>query len=84
MREELAEGRPKNRWRKEVINELKKLKLRNWSQSAKKEMPEMIWCRRPKPMQGCSFRKRKDILKKILCQVPEDGKILAPKHVART
>jgi hypothetical protein len=32
MREELAKGRPKNRWREEVINELKKQKLRNWSQ----------------------------------------------------
>jgi len=24
-------GRPKNRWRDEVINDLKKRKLRNWS-----------------------------------------------------
>jgi len=35
MREELAKGRPKNRWREEVINELRKLKLRNWSQPVK-------------------------------------------------
>jgi len=35
MRQELAKGRPKNRWREEVINELKKLKLRNLSQHVK-------------------------------------------------
>ena len=28
MREELAKGRPKNRWRGEVINGLEKIKLR--------------------------------------------------------
>jgi hypothetical protein len=28
-----AKGRPQNRWRDEAPDDLKKLKLRNWSQS---------------------------------------------------
>jgi len=35
MREELAKGRPKNRRREEVINELKKLKLINLTHHVK-------------------------------------------------
>jgi len=27
-----AKGQPKNRWREEVINDLRKLKLRKWGQ----------------------------------------------------
>ena len=49
-----TEGWPKNRWRDEVINDLKKPKLRICFQSSKIEKSEMIWCRRPKLMQGCS------------------------------
>jgi len=30
-----TKGRPKNRWRDEVINDLMKLKLRNWIQLVK-------------------------------------------------
>jgi len=46
-----TEGRTKNRWRDEVINDLKKLKQRIWIQIVKdRKKPEMIWCRRPKPM----------------------------------
>jgi hypothetical protein len=30
-----TKGRPKNRWRDEVIHDLKKLRLRNWSQLVK-------------------------------------------------
>ena len=29
----------------EVINDLKKLKLRKWSQLSKTENPEVIWCK---------------------------------------
>jgi hypothetical protein len=34
---------PKNRLRDEVINDLKKLKLINWSPIVKEKKPGMIW-----------------------------------------
>jgi hypothetical protein len=49
-------GRTENRWRDEVINYLKKLKLRNCSQISKIEAPEIIWCVRPNLMEGCIVR----------------------------
>jgi len=53
------EGRSKHRWSDAVINDLKKLKLRNWIQLVKDEKPGMSWCRRAKPMYGCTVRRRK-------------------------
>ena len=48
--------RPKNRWRDDVINYLRKLNSEIRYSSLKMEKPGIIWCRRPKPMQGCGVR----------------------------
>jgi hypothetical protein len=45
-----SKGRPRDRWKDEVVNDLKKLKVKNWT-----EKHGMNWCRRPKPTKGCSF-----------------------------
>jgi hypothetical protein len=43
-----TKGRPKNRWRDEVINNVKKLRMRKCFQLVKdREQPGMILCRRP-------------------------------------
>jgi hypothetical protein len=54
-----TKGRSKTRWSDEVINDLKKLKLRNSIQLVKDEKPGMRWCRRAKPMYGCTVRRRR-------------------------
>ena len=53
-----TKGRSKTRWSDEVINDLKKLKLRNWIKLVKDEKPGMRWCRRAKRMYGCTGRRR--------------------------
>jgi len=43
-----AKGRLKNRWREEVINDIKKLNCEMLANTSKVEKPGMIWSRGPK------------------------------------
>jgi hypothetical protein len=54
-----ANAKEKEKNREYVINDLEKLKLEIGSISVKIEKPGMIWCRRPKPMQGCNVKRGK-------------------------
>ena len=44
--------RPKKRWRDEVINDLKRLKLRNWSQTVKDRKVWKDLVQKTKPQVG--------------------------------
>jgi hypothetical protein len=52
-----SKGRSKNRWRDEVLNDLKRLNVKNWTYLVK-EKPGMNWCRRPNPTKGFSVSRR--------------------------
>ena len=49
-----TKGRPRNRWNDEMMNDLKTLKVENWT-----ERPGVNWCRRPKHTKGCSVSSRR-------------------------
>jgi hypothetical protein len=53
--------RPKNRWRDEVMNELKKPKLRNWSFILKDRKVSNDLVQKTKVVYGCSVRRRRKI-----------------------
>jgi hypothetical protein len=53
-----SEGRPKNRW-DEVLNDLKKLQVRNWTYLVIDRKHGMNWFRRPKPTEGCSVSRKR-------------------------
>jgi len=56
---------PKNRWRDEVISDLKKLKLRNWSQIIKEREAWNDLVQETTTHVGLLFQKKKN--KKTLC-----------------
>jgi hypothetical protein len=47
-------GRPRQRWQEDVMEDLKKLKIKNWKETAKGSRTWRTWLRRRKPTQGCS------------------------------
>ena len=46
-------GRPRQRWQEDVMEDLKKLKIKNWRETAKDRRTGEIWLRRQKPTKGC-------------------------------
>jgi hypothetical protein len=46
-------GKPRQRWQEDVMEDLKKLKVKNWKELAK---DRRIWLRRRKLTQGCSAK----------------------------
>ena len=49
-------GRPRQRWQEDVMEDLKKLKVKNWKEIAKGRRTWRDWLRREKPMKGCSAK----------------------------
>ena len=54
-----TKGRLKNRWRYEVKNDLKKMKLRNWSKSSKIKKAWNDVVQKTNPMLCCNGRSRR-------------------------
>ena len=54
-----AKGRPQRRWRDAVINDLKKQKLRNWSDFVKDRKAWSDMAQNTKPVWGCIDRRRR-------------------------
>lgn len=48
-----SKRRPKNSWVLEVLNDSKKVKVKNGHTSSKTEKRAMNWCIRAKPTRGC-------------------------------
>jgi len=49
-------GRPRQRWQEDVMEDVKKLKLKNWKERAKDRRTGERWLRRGKPTNGCSAK----------------------------
>jgi hypothetical protein len=49
-------GKPRRRWQKNVMEDLKKLKIKNWKETAKDRKFGETWLRRRKPTKGCSAK----------------------------
>ena len=49
-------GRPRQRWQEDVMEDLKKVKVKNWKKTAKEEELGETWLRRRKPTKGCSAK----------------------------
>ena len=49
-------GRPRQRWQEDVMEDLKKLKMKNWKEQLRTEELEETWLRRGKPTKDCSAK----------------------------
>jgi hypothetical protein len=49
-------GRPRQRWQKDGMEDLKKLKVKNWKGTVKDRRNWRTWLRRRKPTKGCSAK----------------------------
>ena len=49
-------GRPRQRWQEDVMEDLKKLKVKNWKEQLRTEELEETWLRRGKPTKDCSAK----------------------------
>ena len=50
-------GRPRQRWQEDVMEDLKRLKVKNWKETAKdKKTGGETWLRKRKPTKGCSAK----------------------------
>jgi hypothetical protein len=49
-------GRPRQRWQKDVMEDFKKLKIKNWKETAKDRKLGETWLRRRKARKGCSAK----------------------------
>jgi len=49
-------GKPRQRWQEDVMEDLKKLKVKNWKEAAKNRRIGETWLRRRKPTEGCSAK----------------------------
>jgi hypothetical protein len=49
-------GRPRQRWQENVMEDLKKLKVKNWKEAAKDRRTWRDFVVRRKPTKGCSAK----------------------------
>jgi len=49
-------GRPRQGWQEDVMEDLKKLKVKNWKETAKDRRTGESWLRRRKPTKGYSAK----------------------------
>jgi len=49
-------GRPRQRWQEDVMEHLKKLKVKNWKRQLRTEELGETWLRRRKPTKGRSAK----------------------------
>jgi hypothetical protein len=50
-------GKPRQRWQEDVMEDLKKLKIKIWKETAKdRKTSRETWLRRRKPTKGCSAK----------------------------
>ena len=49
-------GRPRQRWQEDVMEDLKKMKTKNWKETAEGRRTWRDWLRREKPTKGCSAK----------------------------
>jgi hypothetical protein len=49
-------GKPRQRWQEDVMEDLKKLKVKNWKKQLRIEELGETWLRRRKPTKGCSAK----------------------------
>jgi hypothetical protein len=47
-------GTPRQRWQEDVMEDLKKLKIKNWKKRLRTEELGETWLRRRNPTKGCS------------------------------
>jgi hypothetical protein len=51
-------GRPRQRWQEDVMEDLKKLRVKNWKETAKDRRTwRETWLRRQKLTKGCSAKR---------------------------
>jgi hypothetical protein len=49
-------GRPRQQWQEDVMEDLKKLKVKNWKEAAEDRRIGETWLRRQKPTKGCGAK----------------------------
>jgi hypothetical protein len=73
-----SKGHPKNRWRDEVLNDLKKLGVMNWTCLVKDRKAWYELIRRQQPTKGCSVRRRRCV------PLTQEFRIMEKEMAART
>jgi hypothetical protein len=67
-----SKGRPKNRWKCEVLNDLKELKVKSWTYLVRDRNTRYKLCRRPKSTKGCHVSRSRYSRNSIVSQAKVD------------